>query len=105
MVFENRVFRWIWEIVAITILQLQEFVNLSCCELVGVATVDLSQHSVTRLNVARRSVLSQQLARNHLLDHGHRAGSSRQFRKSDLPRLEILGEGEDAPALDYQPSH
>ena len=34
MVFENRKFRWIWEIVVITILQLQEFVNLSCCELV-----------------------------------------------------------------------
>ena len=47
--------------------------DLSGGELVRVTPVDLREHSVSGLDVARCAVLPQQLVRDHFLDHRHRS--------------------------------
>ena len=82
----------------------QEGVDLRGREFVGIAALHAGDHRVVRLD-ALPLRLTDQVARDDLLGHGHRPGRRGQGGQIEFARRKALGEGEESTFLEDEARH
>jgi hypothetical protein len=98
VVLEGREALRVLDPVPVAVFLLQEVVDLGRSEIVGVAAVDLDQHGVAGLHVARP--FAEELRGEDLLAHRHRPLLGAVGRDLHLAGLESPGEGKEAAVAD-----